>query len=109
MIALFNDLKVIKNNIQNKKRHENNKTLDTHLNDKNHSLNLICEPTKQVELVFITSIMKSHENAHVTRMINNKTYEYGHVLGVEDNKNRLPRLMQNNVAYLLNCKDEVWN
>jgi hypothetical protein len=35
MNALFNDLKVINNNIQNKKRHENNKTLvDTHLNDK---------------------------------------------------------------------------
>jgi hypothetical protein len=67
------------------------------------------EPAKQVELVFITSIMKSHENAHVTRMINNKTYEYGHVLGAEDRKNRLPRLMQNNVAYLLNCRDEVWN
>ncbi len=34
MSTLFNDLKVINNNIQNKKRHENNKTLDTHLNDK---------------------------------------------------------------------------
>jgi hypothetical protein len=34
------------------------------------------EPTKQVELVFVTSITKSHENAHVTRMINNKTYGY---------------------------------
>ncbi len=38
------------------------------------------EPTKQVELVFITPIMKSHGNTHVTRTINNNTYEYGHVL-----------------------------
>jgi len=67
------------------------------------------EPTKQLELVFITSIMKSHENTHVTRIINNKTYEYGHVLRAEDSKNRLPRLLQNNIAYLLNCRDEVWN
>jgi len=42
---------------------------------------MIHEPTKQVELVFVTLIMKSHENAHVTRTINNKTYGYGHVLG----------------------------
>ncbi len=39
------------------------------------------EPTKQVELVFVTSIMKSHKNAHVPRMIDKKTYGYGHVLG----------------------------
>jgi hypothetical protein len=38
------------------------------------------EPTKQMELVFITLIMKSHGITHVTIMIKNKTYEYGHVL-----------------------------
>jgi hypothetical protein len=53
--------------------------------------------------------MKSHENTHVTRIINNKSYEYGHVLRAKDSKNRLPRLLQNNIAYLLNCRDEVWN
>jgi hypothetical protein len=52
------------------------------------------ELTKQVELVYITLIVKSHKiNAHVTKNDKNKTFEYGHVLKVEDNKNRLPRLV----------------
>jgi hypothetical protein len=58
------------------------------------------EPIKQMELVFITSIVKSHKiNAHVTKSIKNKTYEYGHVLRVEDSKNKLLGLTQNNVVH----------
>jgi hypothetical protein len=63
-------------------------------------LRMMHEPIKQMELVFITSIVKSHKiNAHVTKMIKNKTYEYGHVLKVENSKNRLLGLMQNNVVH----------